>query len=138
MGLFSRSTDRDEAMATADKITSGKGFTGRIAKAMMGSENLANAHGAVQAAQGAQLAAAAMAQGMPTISARVVAVADTGKLVNHDPVVVLHLVLNDGNESQIQLETLVSKLQIPRAADIVLVMPNAQAPQGYLYMGPAA
>lgn len=70
-------------------------------------------------------------------TAVVISVTDTGKLVNFDPIVVLVLDVTEvsGNRYQKTLETLVSKLQIPRPGDVVGLGSNPANPSELIYMG---
>nr|WP_087885236.1 hypothetical protein [Streptomyces alboflavus] len=70
----------------------------------------------------------------PTVPAVVVSISDTGKLVNFDPVVDLVLQPSGGTD-RIALQTLVSKLRIPRTGDQVLLIADPAHPGGYLYAG---
>jgi hypothetical protein len=75
-----------------------------------------------------------LAAGAPTTPAVVVSIADTGKLVNFDPVV--DLVLQpSGAADHVALQTIVSKLRIPRVGDQVLLIADPGRPGGYLYAG---
>ncbi|WP_435807696.1 hypothetical protein [Streptomyces canus] len=75
-----------------------------------------------------------LAAGVPTTQAVVVSIADTGKLVNFDPVV--DLVLQpSGAADRVALQTIVSKLRIPRVGDQVLLIADPDRPGGYLYAG---
>ena len=66
-----------------------------------------------------------LAAGAPTTQAVVVSIADTGKLVNFDPVV--DLVLQpSGAADRVALQTIVSKLRIPRVGDQVLLIADPQ------------
>jgi hypothetical protein len=59
--------------------------------------------------------------------------ADTGQLINYDPVVIISATLETGE--QINFQTLVSKLQIPRPGDRILVMQHPQQPGQFVYGG---
>ena len=142
MGLFgfgrkSMEERQEEALQSAEKIGQGRGFTGRMTKMMMGSEFTDQVAGATQAARDAQqgAAAAAMASqsGAPTHTATVTQIADTGQSINDNPIVELQLDL-DGR--LIVLRTLVSRLQIPRVGDRVLLVDGPNGEQ--LYGGLAA
>jgi hypothetical protein len=135
VALFGRKKeDRTEkAMRQAEDIAAGKGLTGKLMKGFMGAENAAQLGAAVGTARQAQEAAALQAQGLPTINATVVQLADTGQLINFDPVVVIVATLENGQ--QINFQTLVSKLQIPRPGDRILVMQHPQQPGQFIYGG---
>lgn len=136
MGLFGRKKNEDateRAMRQAENIAAGKGLSGKLMKGFMGAENAAQLGSAMDTARQAQAAMALQAQGLPTIPATVVDLSDTGKLINFDPVVDMTATLESGE--QVQLQTLVSKLQIPRVGDRVLLMQNPQLPGQYTYSG---
>ncbi|WP_319637735.1 hypothetical protein [Streptomyces milbemycinicus] len=75
--------------------------------------------------------------GAPTVPAVVVSIGDTGRLVNFDPVV--DLVLQpSGTTDRTTVQTVVSKLRIPRTGDQVLLIADPARPGGYLYAGTAS
>lgn len=134
MGLFKRKSMQErqaDAMQSADKIAQGKGFTGKMAKAFMGSEFTNAMQGAMASANSAQQAAALRAAGAPTETATVLQIQDTGQTINDNPNVVLVL---DLGGTQLPLTTLVSRLEIPRAGDEVLVVRDPQS-GALLYAG---
>ncbi|MGO1851876.1 MAG: hypothetical protein ACTH0V_00520 [Microbacteriaceae bacterium] len=136
MALFGRKKNEDateKAMRQAENIAAGKGLTGKLMKGFMGSEHAAQLGDAMNTARQAQAAAALQGQGLPTEQATVVAISDTGQLINFDPVVNLTVTLASGEQAALQ--TLVSKLQIPRPGDQVLLMQNPQLPGQYVYGG---
>lgn len=124
MGLFNRNSPEQrqaEAMQMADKIGQGKGFVGKFTKMTMGQGFTDSVAGAMNAARSGQQAAALAQSGAPTQQATVTQVADTGQSVNDNPIVVLVL---DLNGQPVQLQTMVSRLQIPRPGDAVLLVTN--------------
>jgi hypothetical protein len=136
MGLFGNRKSRAERGAEiADKVASGKGFYGRMTKAVVGAEDFSRLQGAIGAFNNGVDVQAMIAAGVPTVPATVVSIQDTGQLVNFDPVVELVLQLPD--ESRIGLQTLLSKLHIPRAGDAVRLVADPRLPGAYLYAGPA-
>ncbi len=135
MGMFGRSHDKEKAMRQAEDIAAGRGLVGKLGRAFVGADGAARMQEGLAAARGSQAAAAAVAAGMPTIMATVAAVADTGQLINFDPVVIITATLADG--SPVQVQTLVSKLQIPRHGDTVLLVENPAAPGTLAYVGPS-
>ena len=82
---------------------------------------------------GNQVSAALAASGIPGVTATVTALNDTGQLINFDPVVNLSVTLEDG--TAVEMQTLVSKLQIPRVGDSVNLIPNPAQPGTYVYGG---
>lgn len=136
MGLFGNRKSREErGLEIANKVASGKGFYGRMTKAVMGAEDFGRIQGAVGALNNGIDVQSMVAAGVPTVPATVVSIQDTGQLVNFDPVV--DLVMQLADESRIALRTLVSKLHIPRAGDAVRLIADPRLPGAYLYAGPA-
>lgn len=142
MGLFGNSKKSDEertedAMKHAEDLVGGKGLMGKVTKGFMGSDFTDKMSETLQAGRDAQATvaanAAAAASGVPGVKATVTALADTGKMINNDPVVNLSVTLETGQI--LQLETLVSKLQIPRVGDSVTMIPNPGQPGAYVYGG---
>lgn len=138
MGLFGNSKKSDEertedALKKAEGLVGGKGLSGKLAKGFMGADNMAKFGQGLDAARDAQAAAAIAASGIPPVAAKVTALSDTGQLINHDPVVSLAATLEDGQV--VELQTLVSKLQIPRIGDSVNLIPNPAQPGKYVYAG---
>ena len=136
MAFGRRKSRADEAQEMANKIASGKGLYGRITRAFLGGEGFAAVQQSVGAFNSVHDAQQLRAAGVPTTPATVVSINDTGQLINFDPVVVL-IVQLVGSEEQVALRTLVSKLQIPRAGEQVLLIANPQQPGSYLYAGMA-
>jgi hypothetical protein len=136
MGLFGNRRDRAErGLEIANKVASGKGFYGRMTKAFVGQEDFARIQGAVGAVNTGIDVQAMVAMGAPTVPATVVSLADTGQLVNFDPIV--DLVVQLADESRIALRTIVSKVGIPRAGDEVRLIADPRQPGAYLYAGTA-
>ncbi len=139
MGIFRRRRrSREEKTAKiVDQVAGGKGFYGRTTRAFMGSENFAQVQQSIGAYKSGGQVQQLLAAGTPTVTAVVVSVGDTGKLVNFDPVVDLVVRLTGSADGQVTLRTLVSKLQIPRAGDQILLLADPANPGGYLYGGGA-
>lgn len=136
MGIFGkRGKNREERAAEiAGKVASGKGFYGRTTRAFLGAEDFAKVQQSIGAYQSGNDVQQLLAAGVPTTPAVVVSISDTGRLVNYDPVV--DLVLQPaGSTDPISLQTLVSKLRIPRPGDQVLLIADPARPGGYLYAG---
>ncbi|MCX4763975.1 hypothetical protein OG562_24035 [Streptomyces sp. NBC_01275] len=135
MGMFGKRKSREERAAEiAGKVASGKGFYGRATRAFLGAEDFAKVQSSVGAYNSGLEVQQLLAMGAPTIPAAVVSISDTGKLVNFDPVV--DLVLQPtGAADRIALQTIVSKLRIPRAGDQVLLVADPARPGGFLYAG---
>ncbi|MBD0739371.1 hypothetical protein [Streptomyces sp. CBMA29] len=136
MGIFrKRRQSREERAADiAGKVASGKGFYGRTTRAFLGDEDFSRVQQSIGAFNSGLDVQQLLAAGAPTTPAVVVSISDTGKLVNFDPVV--DLVLQPaGVADRIALQTIVSKLRIPRAGDQVLLVADPARPGGYLYAG---
>ncbi|MFG2936975.1 hypothetical protein [Streptomyces sp. NPDC048282] len=137
MGIFGkRGGNREERAAEiADKVASGKGFYGRATRAFLGQEDFARVQESIGAYKSVQEVQQLLAAGAPTVPAVVVSLADTGQLVNHDPVVDLVLRTSAATADPVTLRTVVSKLRIPRPGDQVLLIADPARPGGYLYAG---
>ncbi|MER6133043.1 hypothetical protein [Streptomyces sp. NPDC001815] len=136
MGIFGKGKSRDEKAAKiAEQVAGGKGFYGRMTRATLGGEDYARLQQSIGAYNSVATVQQLLAMGVPTIPTAVVTISDTGKLVNHDPVVDLVLQPTGVTAAPITLQTLVSKLRIPRAGDQVLLIADPANPGGYLYAG---
>ncbi|WP_326599300.1 hypothetical protein [Streptomyces sp. NBC_01803] len=136
MGVFSKRGKNREERATqiAGQVAGGKGFYGRTTRAFLGKQDFAEVQQTIGAYKSGQDVQQLLAMGAPTILAVVVAIGDTGRLVNYDPVV--DLVLQpSGTTDPITLQTVVSKLRIPRTGDQVLLIADPARPGGYVYAG---
>ncbi|MER7922488.1 hypothetical protein ABTY96_05025 [Streptomyces sp. NPDC096057] len=135
MGIFGRRKSREERAAEiAGQVASGKGFYGRTTRAFLGNEDFARVQQSIGAYNSGLAVQQLLADGAPTITAVVVSIGDTGQLVNHDPVVDL-VVQPAGRTDRIALQTVVSKLRIPRTGDQVLLVADPAHPGAYLYAG---
>lgn len=136
MGIFGKGKSREEKAAKiAEQVAGGKGFYGRMTRATLGGEDYAKLQQSLGAYRSGATVQQLLAMGVPTIPAAVVSIGDTGKLVNFDPVVDLVLQLTGVTADPITLQTIVSKLRIPRAGDQVLLIADPANPGGYLYAG---
>ncbi|GAA3401105.1 hypothetical protein ACFFNY_14835 [Paenibacillus hodogayensis] len=134
MGWFGKSKDPQAALEKADKMMN-KGLTGLFMKGTVSKEHRELINQSLDSAKQAQLAASGAVPHAAT--GIVVTVTDTGKLINFDPVVTLVLDVTDegGNTARQSLETLVSKIQIPRQGDRVALGRHPANPSEWLYMG---
>ncbi|MGG3305831.1 hypothetical protein ABER23_00260 [Paenibacillus lautus] len=135
MGWFGKKKNPQDALEKADKLMN-KGLTGMMMKGFVPKEHRNAINQSLEQAKQAQMAATgALAL---TATAKVRTVRDTGKLINFDPVVILELDVteNDGSQYTKTLETLVSKLQIPRAGDIIGLAQHPANSSELVYMGP--
>ncbi|MGF6823185.1 hypothetical protein M2317_002096 [Microbacterium sp. ZKA21] len=134
MGLFSRKTQEErqtEAMRMADDIAQGRGLMGKMTQAFMGREFTEAMQGATNSLHQAEYVAQLRALGTPTETATVLALQDTGQTINDNPNIVLTL---DLSGQQVAIAALVSRLEIPRAGEQVLVLRDPQT-GGLLYAG---
>lgn len=136
MGIFGKRRSREERAAEiAGKVADGKGFYGRMTRAALGGEDFARLQQSMGAYNSGINVQQLLAMGAPTVSAVVVSISDTGKLVNFDPIVDLVVQPSSGVADRIALQTIVSKLRIPRTGDQVLLIADPTRPGGYLYAG---
>lgn len=136
MGLFRRKSMEQrqaDAMHMADNIAQGKGVFGKMTRAFMGKEFTEAMESATSSMRQTEHAAALRASGVPTMTATVVSIQDTGQTVNDDPHVVLTVDL--GNH-RVPLATLVQRLEIPRVGDKVLAVRDPRT-NALLYAGPS-
>lgn len=126
MGLFIRKSMQErqaDAMKIAEDVGQGKGFYGRITKALMGSEFTEQVAQMSNSMNQAGEAAALRAQGAPTEAATVLAIQDTGQTINDNPNIILTI---DLGGTPTAIATLVSRLEIPRVGEQVLVLREPQ------------
>ncbi|RXZ78488.1 hypothetical protein EBB07_26755 [Paenibacillaceae bacterium] len=131
---FRKKKTPEEALEYADNMMN-KGLSGMFMKGLVPKEHRDQINHSLSAAKNAQLAATGAAPLVAT--AVVVSIADTGKLVNFDPMVVLVLDVTEtsGSSYQTTMETLVSKLQIPRPGDRIGLAHHPVNPSELIYMG---
>ncbi|MCL2849126.1 MAG: hypothetical protein FWE61_03645 [Micrococcales bacterium] len=133
MGLFGARRGSDDPLDEVEDIVAGRGLTGKLTRMFMGADVVQDVQQTVSMARAVQASQAAVAAGVPTTAATVAAVADTGQLMNNDPVVLITATLPDGRTAQVQ--ALVSKLAIPRPGDTVLLVENPTQPGTLAYAG---
>lgn len=135
MGIFKKRRSREERAAEiVGQVAAGKGFYGRATRAFLGNDDFARVQQSIGAYHSGLDVQQLLAAGAPTMPAAVVSISDTGKLVNFDPIV--DLVLQpSGTADRITLQTIVSKLRIPRVGDQVLLVADPAQAGGYLYAG---
>ncbi|WP_128103199.1 hypothetical protein [Paenibacillus sp. DCT19] len=134
MGWFSKKNKQEDAIAKADNMMN-KGLTGMMMKGLVPKAHREAINQSLDTAKQAQWAATGS---LPlTATATVLKITDTGKLINFDPIVILVLDVTETNGKQYQrtLETLVSKMQIPRVGDQVGLGQNPANPTELIYMG---
>ncbi|TKH41749.1 hypothetical protein C1I60_20770 [Paenibacillus terrae] len=134
MNFFGKKKKQKDALEQADQLMN-TGLSGLFMKGFVPKEHREQINQSLNSARQSQMAAnggLAMAA-----TAVVISVTDTGKLVNFDPIIVLVLDVTEanGNRYQKTLETLVSKLQIPRTGDTVGLGSNPANPSELIYMG---
>jgi hypothetical protein len=104
-----------------------------MTKAFVGAADFGRIQGAVGALNTGIDVQAMVAMGAPTVPAAVVSIADTGQLVDYDPIVDLVVQLPD--EHRTALRTIVSKLRVPRVGETVRLLADPRQPGAYLYAG---
>lgn len=117
--------DPKKAIEQADK-TVNKGLTGFLTKAFVGQENLSKINHGLDMAKKYSDYNNVAATGLPA-TAEVLSIADTGALVNFNPVVKMKLNVTPqfGPAFQTEVETPVSKIAIPRVGDKLSIKYNA-------------
>lgn len=134
MGLFNRKSmqqRQEDAMKMAEDIGQGRGFVGKMTKAVMGAEFTQQVQGATGSYRQAEYTAQLRQSGVPTETVSVLSVQDTGQTINENPHIILHLEVAG---TPTAIATLVSRLEIPRTGDQVLVMRDPQS-GNLLYAG---
>lgn len=126
--------DPQKALRTAQNLVEGKGFLGFFTKLFLGKSASQQMSGGIAQAQahlaGIDESARIRSVGLPT-RARVLHIADTGTLVNFNPVVALGLEVippTGGANYVVSLQTAVSKIAIPRVGDILGVVVDPSNP----------
>jgi hypothetical protein len=131
--LFGKKKKDENPIDHADKVMN-KGLSGLMMKGFVPKEHRDRINEGLNSARNAQLGSS----GIPVEATAIVEeVMDTGKLINFDPIVVLKLKVTDrnGKSHDITLETLVSKLQIPRIGDRVGLGLHPTKQGEWIYMG---
>lgn len=124
--------DPKKALDRGDKVMN-KGLTGKFTRMAMGKDFVERTNQAMDQARKAvddRETAQQLAQnGMPG-KAEVLSLEDTGKLVNFNPVLKMQLKVQPqyGMEFETAVETMVSKVAIPRIGDTVNIMYNPANP----------
>lgn len=123
-----KTDDPKEAIDNADKAIN-KGLTGFMTKTFMGKDFVDKANAGLDMAKKytdydgkhAQL----MQTGLPGV-AEVLTIADTGALVNFNPVVQMRLKVQPqfGPEFETEIQTAVSKIAVPRVGDKINIKYN--------------
>ncbi|MFD0713028.1 hypothetical protein [Paenibacillus sp. GCM10027626] len=134
MVWFGKRKSKQDALDQADQLLN-KGFTGMMLKGIIPKEHREAMNQSLEQARQAQMAAEGS---VPiTMTAVVLSIRDTGKLINFDPVVVLELDVTeqDGSRYPKTIETLVSKMQIPRVGDRIGLGKHPSNPAELVYMG---
>lgn len=132
--LFGKKKSKEEALEYADKKLN-KGLSGMMMKGFVPKEHRDMMNQSLNQAKQAHMASTGAIPIAAT--ATVLSITDTGKLVNFDPIVILALTVteSDGRSYQKTMETLVSKLQIPRPGDQIGLGQNPANPSELIYMG---
>jgi hypothetical protein len=116
--------DPKKALEQADK-TLNSGLTGFFTKAFVGQENLNKINSSLDMAKKYTDSSSLAQTGMPA-TAEVLSIADTGALINYNPVVRMKLNIQPqfGPAFQADVETAVSKIAIPRVGDKINIKYN--------------
>lgn len=133
LNWFRKNKKEENPLDRADQLMN-KGLSGFMMKGLVSKENRDRINASLRTAHDAKLSAS----GIPLAATAIVeSVMDTGKLVNFDPIVVLKLNVRESNGKSydMTLETLVSKLQIPRTGDVVGLGEHPVKQDEWIYMG---
>lgn len=116
--------DPKKAIDKADK-TINKGLTGFFTKAFIGQENVDKINHSLDVAKQYADYGNLNQTGMPA-TAEVMSIADTGMLINYNPVVKMQLKVTPqyGLPFETTVETAVSKIAIPRVGDKINIKYN--------------
>ena len=116
--------DPKKSLEQADK-TLNSGLTGFFTKAFVGQENLNKINSSLDMAKKYTDSSSLSQTGMPA-TAEVLSIADTGALINYNPVVRMKLNIQPqfGPAFQADVETAVSKIAIPRVGDKINIKYN--------------
>lgn len=126
--------DPRKALSEAQNLVEGKGVLGFLTKLFLGKGAAQQMSGGIAQARAhldqVDVAAQLRATGLPT-QARVLGIADTGALLNFDPVVQLQLEVippRGGANYLTELRSVVSKIAVPRVGDVLPVVVDAANP----------
>ena len=135
---FGRKIEKDPQKALDNaRGTLNNGLMGGLTKAFMGKDFVNDMNSAMDQGQAAMDGVAQgqwLAQAGLDATADVLAIADTGKLVNFNPVVMLSLNVQPAMGAGFQTagETMVSKIAIPRIGDKIKIKYNPAAPTQFV------
>lgn len=130
---FGKKKKDENPIDRADQVMN-KGLSGLMMKGFVPKEHRDRINDSLNNARNAQLGSS----GVPVAATGIVqSVMDTGKLINFDPVVLLKLSVRESNGKtyEMTMETLVSKLQIPRTGDVVGLGLHPTKQGEWIYMG---
>ncbi len=134
--MFGRKIEKDpqKALDQANKTLNNPLLKG-VTKAFMGKDFVEQTDNALAQAQGAidMQKQFQNPEGMET-TAVVMAIQDTGKSINDNPVVVLTLTINaayGGTIPNVTGETIVSRIAVPRAGDTIRIKYNPTNPMQF-------
>ncbi|MCU0373041.1 MAG: DUF3592 domain-containing protein [Ignavibacteria bacterium] len=121
---FGKKKDPKEALEDADKAVN-KGISGFMTKTFLGKDFVDQANKGIDMAKQYTQGSNLMQTGLPA-TAEVLGIADTGALINYNPVVKLKLKVTPqyGVPFDADIETMVSKIAVPRVGDTINVKYN--------------
>lgn len=124
--------DPKKALDKADKALN-KGAMGFMTKTFMGKDFTDKMNDGLNTAKKAMDMSNLTLTGLAG-TAKVQSIADTGKMVNYNPIVTLGLsvVPMYGNEFQSKGDVMVSKIAVPRVGDTISIKYNAADPNDFI------
>ncbi|CAN5470095.1 hypothetical protein BH10BAC5_BH10BAC5_12360 [soil metagenome] len=125
----------EKAIENAEK-TLNKGATGFLTKAFMGKEFTEKMNEGLNTAKKAMDMSNLTLTGLPG-KAVVTSIADTGKMVNFNPIIILGLNVQPmyGAEFNSSGNVMVSKINVPRVGDTINIKYNASDPNDFIVVG---
>ncbi|MEI7578454.1 MAG: hypothetical protein WCJ58_00265 [bacterium] len=139
-GFKRPNTDDPQAAIDQANKTMNSGITGGLTKMFMGKDFVNKANDGLATAQSAMDDAKEMQELMVSgvdAKALVKTLADTGKLINFNPVLQMKLEVNPGTPEayELDVEKMVSKIMIPRIGDTLMLKVSPTDKQKIAIMG---
>lgn len=141
MGLFGRKNRFEEMMQNPDMakdyLNGKRGFMSKLLSLMISKEQKALFNYGMDAVMRTQLTATAAQTATYSANAKVLNIEDTHQLIYNNPRVILTLEVTEEGRApyRYQMDTVVNRIQIPRAGDIIQLGTSTQLPGEFLYMG---